>query len=92
MLKPDQVVNVTANDLQYDGQSSKAVYSGNSLLWQGETSIKAATIIIDDKSGDMSASGKVVTKVSVAADRSALDDLADTAVQDEFYHRGKRTC
>jgi lipopolysaccharide export system protein LptA len=66
MLKPDQVVNVTANELQYDGLSSKALYSGNALLWQGETSIKAATITIDDKRGDMSASGKVATSVVLA--------------------------
>jgi lipopolysaccharide transport protein LptA len=66
MLKRDQVVNVTANELQYDGPSSKAFYSGNALLWQGETSIKATTITIDDKRGDMSASGKVATSFVLA--------------------------
>ena len=30
-------------------------------LWQGDTSIKGATIVIDDKAGDLSASGGVTT-------------------------------
>lgn len=61
MLKGDQPVNVTANALAYDGGLSRAVYTGNAVLWQGDTSIKGAAITIDSKSGDLSAAGPVTT-------------------------------
>ncbi len=61
MLKSDQPVNVTADQLAYDGSASRAVYTGNALLWQGETSIKSATLTIDSRSGDLSATGPVTT-------------------------------
>lgn len=63
MLKADQVVNVTAADLAYDGATSTATYTGNALLWQGETSVKASTVTIDSDKGDMSASGSVATSM-----------------------------
>jgi lipopolysaccharide transport protein LptA len=61
MLKQDQPVNVTANELAYDGARSRAVYTGAAQLWQGETTIKAASIAIDSKSGDLNAAGPVTT-------------------------------
>jgi lipopolysaccharide transport protein LptA/LPS export ABC transporter protein LptC len=61
MLKQDQPVNVTAERLAYDGASSRAVYTGGVLLWQGETSIKGSSVTLDSKSGDMSAAGPVTT-------------------------------
>jgi len=61
MLKSDQPVIITAEGLDYDGEASHAVYSGNALLVQEPTRIKAKTITIDDKSGDMGASGEVFT-------------------------------
>jgi lipopolysaccharide export system protein LptA len=64
MLKQDQQVNVTADSLTFDGGANKAVYDGGAQLaqlWQADTSIKGRTITIDSKSGDLSASGDVVT-------------------------------
>ena len=61
MLKQDQPVTVTAQTLAYDGAVSKATYTGAAQLWQIDTSIKGDTIVLDDKTGDMSASGSVVT-------------------------------
>jgi lipopolysaccharide export system protein LptA len=61
MLKSDQPVNVVGDELDYDGPASKATYTGNALLWQGDTSVKGASITIDDKSGDLSATGPVTT-------------------------------
>ena len=55
MLKEDKPVNVTADALDYDGSASKAVYSGSAQLWQDETSIKGKTIVLDEKTGDVSA-------------------------------------
>jgi lipopolysaccharide transport protein LptA len=93
MLKNDQVVNVTANELQYDGQSAKAVYSGNALLWQGETSIKAATIAIDDKRGDMSAVGKVATSfvlTQTGPSGEAERGRSTTTAEEFFYEEAAR--
>jgi len=61
MLKRDQPVNVTAAALDYDGARSLASYTGSAQLWQGDTSIKAASIAIDNKSGDLTANGPVTT-------------------------------
>ena len=61
MLKQDQPVNVTANALDYDGTASRATYTGAAQLWQSDTSVKGASITIDDKTGDLSATGPVTT-------------------------------
>jgi lipopolysaccharide export system protein LptA len=61
MLKQDQPVNVTAQRLDYDGNKSEAKYTGSAQLWQGETVIKAPTIVIDSKNGNLDASGTVAT-------------------------------
>jgi lipopolysaccharide export system protein LptA len=61
MLKGDQPVNVIGERLDYDGGSSKATYTGKAKLWQADTSIQAQTIVIDNKQGDMTASGAVAT-------------------------------
>jgi LPS export ABC transporter protein LptC/lipopolysaccharide transport protein LptA len=61
MLKPDQPVNVTADHLVYSGAVSRAVYTGNAQLWQGDTTIKGASITIDTAKGDLSATGPVTT-------------------------------
>ena len=55
MLKQDEPVNVTSNRLEYDGSASLAVYSGDALLWQKDTSIKADTITVDDLTGTLTA-------------------------------------
>jgi LPS export ABC transporter protein LptC len=65
MLKQDEAVKVTADSLDYDGTASRATYEGHSQLWQGDTTIKAKVIAIDDKSGDLSAEGSVVTTTTV---------------------------
>jgi hypothetical protein len=61
MLKQDQPVFVVADALDYDGAHAKGVYTGSALLFQGDTTIKAPTIVVDDKTGDLTASGGVTT-------------------------------
>ena len=61
MLKQNEPVNVTGKSLNYDGAASKATYTGAALLWQGDTSVKGESIVIDDRTGDLSASGSVTT-------------------------------
>jgi lipopolysaccharide transport protein LptA len=61
MLKQDQPVNVTAERLDYDGGKSQATYTGAAQLWQGETVIKAPSLVIDSKNGNLEAAGPVAT-------------------------------
>jgi LPS export ABC transporter protein LptC len=61
MLKQDQPVFVVADALDYDGAQAKGVYTGSALLFQGDTTIKAPSIVVDDKTGDLTASGGVTT-------------------------------
>lgn len=59
MLAGDQPVNVTAQHLVYNQQSGRAEYTGESQLWQGQTSIKAESITLDESTGNLTASGNV---------------------------------
>ncbi|HYM21598.1 MAG TPA: LPS export ABC transporter periplasmic protein LptC [Vicinamibacterales bacterium] len=61
MLKQDTPVNVTADALDYDGTKSLALYTGDARLFQTDTSIKAGAITVDDKHGDLAASGGVAS-------------------------------
>ena len=62
MLKQDESINARSNRLKYSGSTSQAVYSGAVTLWQEpDTTIRADTITVDDKSGDLTATGKAVT-------------------------------
>ncbi len=63
MLKEDQPVSVIGDALDYDGTASRATYTGKAKLWQADTSINAQTIVIDNKNGDLSASGTVATSI-----------------------------
>jgi lipopolysaccharide transport protein LptA len=62
MLADDEPVNVTSNRLEYKGEGSPAVYTGAVTLWQGaDTTIKADSIAIDEKTGNLIARGKAAT-------------------------------
>ena len=61
MLKQDQPVIVVADALDYDGAHAKGVYTGAARLVQSDTTIKSETLVIDDKTGDLTASGGVIT-------------------------------
>ncbi len=59
MFAGDQPVNVTAKHLLYNRETGRAEYTGESQLWQGQTSIKADNITLDEASGNLAASGTV---------------------------------
>jgi LPS export ABC transporter protein LptC len=71
MLKQDQPVFVKSDALDYDGTASSATYQGSALLFQGDTTIKADAIALDNKSGNLNASGSVTTT-------SILESTKDT--------------
>jgi lipopolysaccharide export system protein LptA len=64
MLKQDQPVNVKSNRLDYDSANSVAVYEGNARLWQDpDTEIRADKLVLEDKTGNLHATAKVVTSM-----------------------------
>lgn len=66
VLSQDEPVNVTSNRLTYKGKDSAAVYTGNAKLWQGnDTTIKAPTITIEEKTGNLTAAGGVTTSLII---------------------------
>jgi lipopolysaccharide export system protein LptA len=60
MLKQDRPVTVTSNRLEYDGVA-EATYSGNALLWQDQSRITADTIVLNDRTGNLTANENVRT-------------------------------
>jgi lipopolysaccharide export system protein LptA len=60
MLKQDKPVTVTSNRLAYDGVS-EATYSGSAVLWQDKSRISGDTIVLDNRSGNLTARGTVRT-------------------------------
>jgi lipopolysaccharide export system protein LptA len=89
MFKEDKLVAATAGALVYDGPGGKATYSGTAQLWQGDTSIKATEIVLDEKRGDLTASGSVVT--SIALEQETKDKRKErvqtTASSREFQYQ-----
>lgn len=61
MLDGDRPVLVVADRLAYDGAAATATYTGNAQLAQGDTSIKAGSIVLNEKTGDLQADGSVIT-------------------------------
>jgi LPS export ABC transporter protein LptC len=59
ILKDEEPANVTAAHLVYNSETGHANYTGDAWLWQAETSIKADAITIDDRSGNLTATGNV---------------------------------
>jgi lipopolysaccharide export system protein LptA len=60
MLKADKQVNVTSNRIEYDGVA-EATYSGNALLWQDKSRIEGGTIVMNDRTGNLTARDNVRT-------------------------------
>jgi lipopolysaccharide transport protein LptA len=63
MLNDSEPVNVTAAALQYDAATAKGVYTGGARLWQGETTIRGDTLVLDDRAGNLTATSKVRTRM-----------------------------
>lgn len=78
LLKRGEPANVSAGSLRYDGDASRAVYTGGAQLWQGDTAIRGETIRIDQQSGGLSAAGGATSTLAMGADTSIgrADEIA----------------
>lgn len=103
MMKQNEPVNVQSNRLDYDGAKSVAIYDGNARLWQEDTEIRADRIVIEDKTGNLRATSKVVTsmKLSQATDKASkaekkpdpepTNTTADELLYEDEKHRATYT-
>jgi lipopolysaccharide export system protein LptA len=69
LLGDKEPVQIVAEKLAYDETSRRADYSGAVRLIQGDTTITADSLSLDEIKGDLTATGKVVThlRLSIAA-------------------------
>jgi lipopolysaccharide export system protein LptA len=83
LLKQDQPANVNAGaSLEYEGAAGKAVYAGGATLWQGDTSIRADTIVIDQQNGDLTATGNATARLALESGES-VGQAHEIRYQDE---------
>lgn len=57
LVSSDDPVYVTSDELLYDGKTGLALYTGHARLWQGETTVQADSIELDERTADLKASG-----------------------------------
>ena len=65
LLKQDEAVTITSNTLDYDGLAGRAVYTGSARLWQGDTTVRGDAITVDDKTGNLEATGNAQTDMTL---------------------------
>ena len=65
ILGEKEPVQIIAEKLAYDETTRKADYTGQVKLIQGETTITADTITLDETKGDLIANGKVMTNLLI---------------------------
>jgi lipopolysaccharide transport protein LptA len=66
LLGEAEPVQIVAAKLIYDETAKRADYSGQARLLQGETTIFADSLTLDETRGDVIANGKVVTTLVIA--------------------------
>jgi lipopolysaccharide export system protein LptA len=83
LLSAEQPTNVSSASLTYEGGAGKVVYSGGAQLWQGETAVRADTIVIDQAKGDLLATGG-------ARSTLVIDDTTSIGRADEIRYDDAR--
>jgi lipopolysaccharide transport protein LptA len=66
LLKDSEPVTIAAESLALEESAGRSLFKDKTLLLQGATSIKADQIALDDKQGDLVATGNVVTVLPIA--------------------------
>lgn len=66
LLGDKDPVSILSNSLTYDEAVKKADYAGQTRLLQGQTTINADKLTLDEAKGDLTATGKVITNLVIA--------------------------
>ncbi len=65
LLTDKDPVSIISESLVYEEAARKADYKGKTVLFQGQTTINANTLTLDETKGDLTANGKVVTNLVI---------------------------
>ena len=93
MLNSDRPVIIVGDELHYAEAEGVAVYTGNAHLSQQDTSVKADSITLQDRTGDLIADGSVVTTAMIWSDTAdgERERVPTTARSKGFtYHEATR--
>ena len=82
LLKEDAPVNINADRLSYAGAGGAATYVGNAALLQGQTSIRADELRLDQSKGDLIASGSARATLMLA-DKPSVGHADEIRYEDE---------
>ncbi|MCX6539458.1 MAG: hypothetical protein NT151_11085 [Acidobacteria bacterium] len=89
MLKQDQPVYATADQLAYDGLKHLAVYTKDARLWQGDTAISGDTVTVDDARGNLSSKGNARSTLMLEQTdpkTKRVDRMSSIAVADTMHY------
>ena len=70
LLGDKDPVNILSTTLIYDESKKTAEYTGQTRLFQGDTSINADRLTLDEAKGDLTATGKVVTNLQITSKKA----------------------
>ncbi|MGD9904641.1 MAG: LPS export ABC transporter periplasmic protein LptC [Vicinamibacterales bacterium] len=71
LLDGGQAVFASAAGLEYDSRQRRGTYTGRARLWQGDTTIRAERIVLDEGRGDLEAGGGVQSTLAIASPAAA---------------------
>ncbi len=88
-------IYVTAERFDYDAAASSATYAGGARLWQGETEIRAGTIMLHEATGNLEAQEGVTTRTTMVrqdheAGEAATTTAASRGTAFEYDHGAKQ--
>ncbi len=77
LLKQDKPADLTADRVDYVGETGRAVYTGRALLAQEATEIRADSIELHEKEGDLIARGHVTSTIAMDAGKPTRGDATE---------------
>lgn len=66
LLADKDPVNIISDSMVYDETAHTVAYTGKVKLLQGDTTIQATTLTLDESKGNLVANGKVITNLMIA--------------------------
>src|SRR5688572_22203426 len=86
LLGDTEPVQIVSDKLSYDETTRQADYSGQVRLIQGDTTITADTLTLDETKGDLTANGKVVTNLLITEKDAAAKTKPTVARAGSFTY------
>ncbi len=86
LLDGGQPLIASAAALEYDSQARRALYTGRARLWQGDTTIRAERIELDEARGNLAASGGVTSTLALQAPAGTAGAKGTIARGDEMAY------